>query len=107
MPSIPSIPSITVVAGGAKRFRARMKDNGAVLDLTGADVSLLILPGYDPADAVEVVATVESAAGGIAYYDAQEGDFTTQEERWRIKWKVDRGGPLPYLSEWHEVKVVS
>jgi hypothetical protein len=99
--------SVTIVAESARRLRATLKNNGAVMGLAGAAVSLLVAPGYDPVLVVEHDAVVEDEDGGVVYYDAQPGDFMADNERYRARWKVDVGGPLPYLSEWIEVKVVS
>ena len=95
-----------LVEGSTYRLRLVAQDNGAVLDLTGATVTLSIAHGHDPDDVVVRSCTIESAGDGTAYYDAPTTEFDADLSRWRLKWRVVKGS-LDVKSRWIDVTVVA
>lgn len=100
------MPVYTVVAGSTVRLRMRAKDNGDVFNLLGYAVSIRIQSGYDDGVYVEHACTIESASGGLAYYQLDTDDLDASAERWRIKFRAVSGG-TDLKSEWIELKVVA
>lgn len=97
-----------LVANSTYRFRLTARKDGAVWDLTDAAVYLILRRGFGEPASVQKTATVESAAGGTAYYDCTVDDLDggPGEARWRRQWRVVQGS-LDLRSRPVEFTVVS
>ena len=87
-----------LVEGWTERIRHQLKSDNVVVDLTDADVELLVRDHDDVDVALGGTSGIDTALEGIAFYDPTGSEFQASGSPYTMRYKVtDQSGAVSFF----------